>query len=153
MDDKRLDEILAVLKDIQENEKQEVAYAKKQSRVALITSMCSLAIVLVMAIVVISILPMLNTLMKNANDTVVKVNTLMEETDDIVENLNKVTSDLVEMDYVGIVKDIDRLVDEAQESITSAMDKLNKVDFDGLNNAITDLGTIIAPLAKLFGRK
>lgn len=153
MDEKRMDEILEVLRDIQQNEKQEMAYAKKQSRVALITSFCSLAIVLAMAIVIVSILPQVNTLMKNANETVVKINTLMEETDDIVANLNRVTSDLVEMDYVGIVKDIDDLVDEAEGSIVTAMDKLNTIDFETLNNAIQELEAVVAPLARLFGKK
>jgi len=152
LDDKKMDEILAVLKDIQENERQEMAYAKKQSRIALITSLCSLFIVVIMAVVVLSLFPTLVGLIKNANETVVKVNTMMEDTNAIIDNMEKVTSDLVKLDYADTISNINSLVVEAEESISEAMDKLNKVDFDKLNNAISSLESVVSPLARLFGK-
>lgn len=41
---------------------------------------------------------------------------------------------------------------ESVDSIKTALEKVNSIDFDTLNTAITDLKKVIDPLAKLFGR-
>lgn len=39
------------------------------------------------------------------------------------------------------------------DSVTQSMKKLQSVDFEGLNKAISDLETVVEPMAKLFGKK
>ena len=41
---------------------------------------------------------------------------------------------------------------ESVDSIKTALEKVNSIDFDTLNTAIADLKKVIDPLAKLFGR-
>ena len=42
-----------------------------------------------------------------------------------------------------------QLVKDNAEAVTEAMGKINDIDFESLNNAINDLESIVAPLAKV----
>ena len=44
-------------------------------------------------------------------------------------------------------------IETNSESVTQSMQKLQNVDFEGLNNAISDLEAVVEPMAKLFGKK
>lgn len=43
------------------------------------------------------------------------------------------------------------LVIRSEDSIENAMEKLNKIDFDTLNNAIVELENVIKPISDFFG--
>ena len=52
------------------------------------------------------------------------------------------------------------LIEESGESLTKALDgvdealkKVEQIDIDALNSAISDLQKVIDPLARLFGKK
>ena len=40
----------------------------------------------------------------------------------------------------------------SSESVEAVMTKLEEIDFEGLNTAIKDLGDVVEPLAKFFGK-
>jgi Zn-dependent oligopeptidase len=48
--------------------------------------------------------------------------------------------------------DMDTLINDNAESIEEMMKNLDEIDFEGLNNAIEDLGEVVKPLADFFGR-
>lgn len=56
----------------------------------------------------------------------------------------------------GYVKDafssLDGLVGENSEGVATAIEKLNQIDIDSLNQSIKDLGDVVEPFAKFFGK-
>ena len=50
-----------------------------------------------------------------------------------------------------MIANVDRLVTSNNESLNEAMGNFNNVDFEGLNNAIRDLESVVEPLANLLG--
>ena len=54
-----------------------------------------------------------------------------------------------------MVSNVDGLVTTGQQSLEASMEKLNSVDFETLNKAITDLAAVTESLSKvtrIFGR-
>lgn len=139
-------EILEVLKDIQANEQLEMKYAKKQARRSMIMSLCSLVIVVILAVLIIPIFTKVSLLLDDVNDVVNNAQVS-------VKNLEDITTELAEVDIDGLFKEVDSLVLESQKSIAEAMDRINDIDFEGLNVAIQNLGTVIQPLSDFFGGK
>lgn len=67
----------------------------------------------------------------------------------ILSNLELISTELSASDLSGMVSNVDSLVTESQSSLNSAMEKINSIDIDGLNNAIAKLSAVIEPLTKL----
>lgn len=68
----------------------------------------------------------------------------------VLENLETVTDQMVDMDLETMVKNVDDLVVTSQAGVEQAMDQLNAIDFNTLNQAIDDLADVVDPLAKFF---
>ncbi|MBQ0028713.1 MAG: hypothetical protein KBS96_08950 [Lachnospiraceae bacterium] len=51
------------------------------------------------------------------------------------------------------LEDVSDLAVSSQSQINGAMDKLNSIDFESLNEAIRDLQAIVEPMADLFGKR
>lgn len=146
-------EVMAILKDIQENEQREMKYAKKQAKVASIISIVACILAIVVIGVVFTLLPKINALVVQATTTIESVDTILADTKNVVTNLNTVTDDLSKVDMSSLLGDVSGLVESTESSLGDAMTKINAIDIDGLNTAIEDLGAIVEPLAKLFGKR
>lgn len=143
--------IAEMLQEIRDNERKEMKYAKRQSVVSVILSLCCLVIVVLIGVAVFSLLPKVGVLIRNANTIIEEANDMMSEAQEVVTNLNKVTADLAQIDINNLFDNVNGLVVESQNSIGETMNKIGKIDFEGLNSAIQDLQAVISPLAKMFG--
>lgn len=148
-----LKQLAKILIDIRDDEKKEMMYAKRQSIMSLVISALCLFIVICVAVAVISVIPRVNKLIVTANAVIVEAQDMMDDANSTVKNLNEITTELNKLDMDKLFGEVDELVVTSQEEIENAMGKLNSIDFDGLNTAITDLTSVIDPLAKLFGKK
>lgn len=146
-------EVMAILKDIQENEQREMKYAKKQAKVASIISIVACILAIVVIGVVFTLLPKINALVVQATTTIESVDTILGDTKNVVTNLNTVTDDLSKVDMSSLLGDVSGLVESTESSLGDAMTKINAIDIEGLNTAIEDLGAIVEPMAKLFGKR
>lgn len=77
---------------------------------------------------------------------------IMNQAETAVANLTAVSESLAEADLDGMIKDTRTLIQDSSAGITQTMEKLDQIEFDKLNQAISDFQATIAPLAKLFGR-
>lgn len=75
----------------------------------------------------------------------------------VLSNLESVTTELANADLTGMVENIDALVGNVDElvstsetGVTQAVQKINAINFDALNDAIKDLSDVIEPIAKFF---
>ena len=82
---------------------------------------------------------------------------MVEQAETVLGNLETVADELANADLTGMVKNIDTIVDNvndlvstSQDGVTQAVQKINGINFDALNDAIKDLSDVIEPIAKFF---
>ena len=133
----KAEELSALLARLEKSNAAQEQYAKKQYYMSLITACSS---VLVLCIVIYA-----------AIVTMPRVNTLLDDLQASAKNIQQVSKELTEADLPQMMKNMNALVSTSETSIQNAMDKLNSIDFEALNSAITDLSNIVRPLGRLFG--
>ncbi len=173
INDEDMKTIAKLLVEIKNDNNRVRKYAKRQTILALCST--SFCVVLVCAILYwgFRIIPMVENLAWQATGLVNTTNDLMEQTGDVVneatevindaanmvdqtatvvDNLEKITTDIAATDLKGLVEDVNSLVVTSEESIGEAVEKIDAIDIDTLNQAINDLQAVVEPLAKLFKR-
>ena len=68
----------------------------------------------------------------------------------VLGNLEVVTTELAEVDFAGMIEGVNVLVATGQNGLAETVEKLNAIDFEALNKAISTLSAVIDPLAKFF---
>ncbi len=144
--------IAELLQEIRNENSREMKYAKTQMRLAVFTSFTSLIIIIIVAIGVAFIVPRVTMLANQADVLFQQADGLMTQAETVMNNMELVTTQLAKADITGMLEDVDSFVATSQESMGAAVKKVTDIDIDSLNTAIKDLGTIVAPLAKLLGR-
>ena len=111
---------------------------RKDTRGQKITAYATIALFAAVAIALIIIVPKVTTLineltysLEEMNDLVAQAQTSLGGIDDMIANVDKVVVDNT-------------------DSVNEVLENFNKVDFDHLNQAITDLGNVVEPLSKFF---
>ena len=74
-----------------------------------------------------------------------------------VAALDKATESLVKVDgalddFGKVFDNVNSLVDSSSKAVEQTMDKVDQMDIESLNNAISDLNDVVAPMAEFFGR-
>ena len=131
--------MLEMMEEMEKNSRKQVMYARLQFIFAVVAAVCC-AVLLFAGL---KVLPQLQAAATQAEI--------------VLNNLEEVTTDLAKVDLGsmvenvdGLVSNVDALVGTSQIGIEETMEKLNKIDFDALNQAIEDLSDVIEPIAKFF---
>lgn len=119
---------------------------KKQQYWTRITALFMGGIFLVALYAALTLVPQASSVLTNAEQTLEEVNVAVEE-------LNKTATQLSEIDFKGLVDNTQAMVNDGSEGIAQAIGKIDAMDIEGLNRAISDLEAVVSPLAKLFGKK
>ena len=136
MEEKDLREILEKL---DKSNRQQVRYARLQSLLLVFTALCFLALVLLIA-----------KLMPQLQDFALEANGLLGQAETVLTNLEQVTTELAEIEFVEMIDDVDALVTTSQAGLEEALEKVNSIDIKKLNEAIDGLSKVVEPLTKLF---
>lgn len=129
-------EILQLLKQIEKSNRQQVRANRLMCLFAVVAAVCCIA----------TFATIFNTLPQ--------INGIIGQMQAVLGNLETTTEQLAAVDLQGMVSDVDALVVSGQQSLEQAMEKMNTIDFDALNQAIQDLAEVIEPMAKfvkMFG--
>lgn len=121
-----------LLEEIAENGRKQVWLQRMQCLMMVVCAVCCVAVL----VMILEFLP--------------QVSAVIDQMETVLSNLERTTEDLAAMDLQKMVEDVDELVVTGQESLEKTMEKLESIDFDALNEAISDLKAVIEPLAKLF---
>ena len=129
---------------------------RKQSRVQLwltgvLCVFCAVALIC-MLVLTMSITGAANELLALAaplQDVMTQVQDMALEADTVMGNLNTVTQALADADLGSMVDSVNTLATDSQSAVTEAMQKLETIDIDTLNQAIADLADVVEPLAKV----
>lgn len=106
------------------------------------------AMVIIAAAVILFLISMAPGLLKTVN----QANDVMAQASDTITLANAAIESITEMSgaITDMGENMDTFITENAESVAAVMEKIEAVDFEGLNKAIKDLGTVIEPLAKFF---
>ena len=97
---------------------------------------CSLLVVLIVVFLV--LIPRFFTTVQKVESTMEDVNHLIETSEKSLKNIQ------------DLVADADEIMMNNEQSIASALENFNKVDFDSLNRSITSLGDIMQPILDML---
>ena len=103
-------------------------------------------------ICLIAVVPTALRTANQANAVMAQANTIMEQASETITFANAAIESITEMSgaITDMGENMDTFITENAESVAAVMAKIEAVDFEGLNNAIEDLGAVIEPLAKFF---
>lgn len=113
-------------------------YAKKQYRMSQITAWASIMILAIVLYTCSIIIP--------------RMDTLFGQMESVMYDVESVTSKLAKADWNQMIDDMNHLVQTSEKSVQEALDTINAIDIETLNQAIEDLSNVIAPISKLFGK-
>ena len=136
MEEKDLREILEKL---DKSNRQQVRYARLQSLLLVLTALSFMALVLLVA----KLMPQLQSFAGEAHE-------LLGQAETVLTNLETVTAELAQIEFVEMIDDVDALVSSSQAGLEETLEKVNSIDIETLNEAIDGLSKVVEPLAKLF---
>ena len=125
-------ELKELLERLDESNRQQAKFAKWQCIFSIAAAVCCVGLF----ILVCTLMPQLQT--------------MSGQMETVLTNLEIVTDQLAGMDLGTMVQNVDSLVTTSQVGVEQALEKLNGIDFETLNQAIKDLADVVEPLAKFF---
>ena len=111
-----------------------------------ISAIANLAFLLIMILVLVILVPKAVRTLREVDRTVQEVNTLAKEAQESLDGIDV------------MVSNVDSMVVENTDAVTTALEQINKVDYQKLNEAITNLNATVKPLSEMmnalpFGNK
>lgn len=131
MNEDKMDLLLAELQD-------QKKYVKRQTR---LLQVCTLILIVLIAGFAFA-----------AGYLVPRLTGILEQTEQIVSELDTVAGELEDADISGMLQNVNDLVVDSQDTMEEALNKIQAIDIDTLNEAIDGLNKVVSPLAKLFGK-
>lgn len=137
VDDLNEKEAKEILKELLEFEKKEAKYQK-------VTSILIFCLVLIMGIVSFMIVPVAVQTLTTANATIVQAQEALSSITNEMETINGMVKSIT-----ATSDNVNKMVTDNAEDLTTSVENLNSIDFEGLNKAISDLQAAVAPMAKI----
>lgn len=122
-----------LMEQLKASEAKQQSLMKKQLLFTRIFAVSNCVLVLLLLVFVAGVLPRLTTALDKASETLVKVDGTLEDFGEVFNNVNS-------------------LVDSSSKAVEQTMDKVEQMDIESLNEAISDLNDVVAPMAEFFGR-
>ncbi len=128
--------------------------AKKQLLWQKISAICSAGILAVAVIAACILIPMASITLNHINATATKAQATL---DSVNATAVKAQASLDDVDIMvaemtDASKNLNELIDNNENSLQDAIERMANVDYDGLNQAIKDLQGAVGPLANFFGK-
>lgn len=112
---------------------------KKIHFMGVIRTVACLLVCLILAAGALYVLPGVNTLVTNLNV--------------VATNLNQIDINLMTESVTNLAVTGTEGIETALEQVSVALENINRLDIDGLNQSIGDLGAVVEPMARFFGKK
>ena len=118
-----------LLRSMEENSRKQLRHSRIQCVFSMISAVCCLVLVWK----VMQFMPQLEL--------------LAQQMQLVLVNLEEVTGELKKLDLNEMVNNINSLVITSQGGVEETLQKIDKIDFVTLNEAIEDLAAVVQPLA------
>jgi methyl-accepting chemotaxis protein len=103
-----------------------------------VTAIINLVFLAVMILVLVILVPKPVTTLREVDRTVKEVNTLALEAQESLDGIDV------------MVGNVDKMVVENTDAVTTALNQINQVDYQKLNEAISSLNATVTPLAEMM---
>ena len=103
-----------------------------------VTAIINLVFLAVMILVLVILVPKAVTTLREVDRTVKVVNTLALEAQESLDGIDV------------MVGNVDKMVVENTDAVTTALNQINQVDYQKLNEAISSLNATVTPLAEMM---
>lgn len=123
---------LDVLKELRNNSQKQSFYAK-------LAACFTGGIFVVVAIAAIVVLPQVKSTVNKVNALADRAETTIDDAEAMIESVTETSNNANE------------IIINNSENFADSIENLSNLDFDGLNQAISDLQDAVGPFAKLFG--
>lgn len=127
-----------LLTRIEESERRQEKYAKRQFLMSMVMALCCVGIFCAVLLAYQNVVP---TAQKS-----------LQTIGAVAEDLGQISNQLTEADLAALVEHVDQLAVNSEQGVQKALEQINAIDIDSLNQAIQDLSDVVSPLAKLMGR-
>lgn len=126
-------EMKTLIEEIRSENEVERSYLKKQLNMMKGLMFAMTGIFIMMLVTVAVLVPKISNTLQNANTAIEQISQTAREADELFASVSS-------------------LVEESSEGVSLAIDAMNSIDFEGLNQSIEDLGNVVAPLSSFFSR-
>lgn len=123
---------LDVLKELRNNSQKQSFYAK-------LAACFTGGIFVVVVIAIIVVLPQVKNTVNKVNALADRAETTIDDAEAMIESVTETSNNANE------------IIINNSENFADSIENLSNLDFDGLNQAISDLQDAVGPFAKLFG--
>ena len=130
----------SLLEELVNNSKKQLFYARIRT---VLTLVIAGGIALCMAVLV----PKLILTIENANSIMAQASETITLASEAIESITSMSESITTMG-----DNMDTFITDNSETLTGVMEKIEGIDFEGLNSAIEDLGAVVEPLANFFGK-
>ena len=132
-------EMLELMKKIEESSRKQLLYTRIQCIAAVLAVACFAGIYFLIK----DFLPQISAIITEIPGVVAQMET-------VLGNLEVVTTELAAVDFESMIEGVNTLVATGQIGLEETVNKLNDIDFEALNKAISNLSQVVEPLAKFF---
>jgi len=140
MDNTNVEDRDELLQKLVKNSSKQLFYARLTSLAALV--LC-VAVVVCLAVVV----PKVLATVDSANEILLQVSDTITIVDTTLESVTEMSTSITDMGST-----METFITDNAETVEAIMTKLEEIDFEGLNDAIEDLGNVVEPLANFFNK-
>ena len=163
---------LAEIKDMEEaveNGSQEakefIAFTKRQNehnalveKLLKIVAGCAIGVVAVAAVSALILVPRISALVSDANAITAQAKEMLPQAAQAGSDAQQVAQQLKDANPQQLLENLNGLSQQGQQALTESMEELKKavdvlesIDIEALNEAVDNLGRAVSPLARLFG--
>ena len=124
-----------------------VTNSSKQLFYTRVTSLAALVLCAAVTVCLSVVVPKVMTTVESANEILTQVSETITLADTTLESVTSMSTSISDMGTT-----MDTFITDNAETVEEIMTKLEEIDFEGLNDAIEDLGDVVEPLANFFGK-
>ena len=132
-------EMLELMKKIEESSRKQLLYTRIQCIAAVLAVACFAGIYFLIK----DFLPQISAI-------ITEIPGVVGQMEVVLGNLEVVTTELAAVDFEGMIQGVNTLVATGQIGLEETVTRLNDIDFEALNKAISNLSQVVEPLAKFF---
>lgn len=128
-------------------EEKQTKLLKKQLFYSRVTAFSALGFLVAVVIALVIVVP-------KAVITLTEINQAVELAETTLLNADTALADISEMstNVTTVSIEMENFLLDNSETVTSAMEDISSIDFEGLNNAIQDLEDVVEPFANMMNR-
>ncbi|MBP5262567.1 MAG: hypothetical protein J6Z43_10635 [Clostridiales bacterium] len=120
---------------------------EKDARRGLASAIAGFTLAAVFAVAFMILIPVAITSLRNIDKAVQNCTVMIENATVTIEQAQTTLTGIDSM-----TENVNGVVTDNTQAVSDALEEINSIDIDQLNQAIADLSSVVRPLAQLFGR-